>query len=309
MSTTYTASIKLGQPASGDRTWNVPLNANAAALDVLSPVGDLAVTTHEQPSSTLTVDIAAGQFLDQSGAVQTYAGVSGQAITASVTRALYLDGTASWALVTSATSYPSTPHVRLATVVTGSSTISSVTDTRIAFTVVGSIADGTGWALGTSTGLKIGTATTQKLGFYNATPIVQPANTTDLRTLLINLGLLASGGANPLNLNGGALTVGSATIADAGNVAVGTTTGTKIGTATNQKLGFFNATPVVQPTAAGQGAVTDSTGSSATTTLPAVRNDTLAHCASDAADGIHVLFTLVDAIRTALVNTGVMKGS
>jgi hypothetical protein len=38
-------------------------------------------------------------------------------------------------------------------------------------------------------------------------------------------------------------------MADAGNIAVGTTTGTKIGTATTQKLGFYNATPVVQPTA------------------------------------------------------------
>ena len=39
------------------------------------------------------------------------------------------------------------------------------------------------------------------------------------------------------------------TIADAGNVIVNATTGTKIGTATTQKLGFYNATPVVQPTA------------------------------------------------------------
>jgi hypothetical protein len=38
-------------------------------------------------------------------------------------------------------------------------------------------------------------------------------------------------------------------VADAGNIAVGTTTGTKIGTATTQKLGFYNKTPVVQPTA------------------------------------------------------------
>lgn len=35
---------------------------------------------------------------------------------------------------------------------------------------------------------------------------------------------------------------------DTYNIAVGTTTGTKIGTAENQKLGFFNATPIVQPT-------------------------------------------------------------
>jgi len=48
------------------------------------------------------------------------------------------------------------------------------------------------------------------------------------------------------------LTIGTAglfTIADALNVAVGATIGTKIGTATTQKLGFFNAAPVVQPTA------------------------------------------------------------
>lgn len=38
-------------------------------------------------------------------------------------------------------------------------------------------------------------------------------------------------------------------LADAGHITVGTTTGTKFGTATTQKIGFYNATPVVQPTA------------------------------------------------------------
>lgn len=38
------------------------------------------------------------------------------------------------------------------------------------------------------------------------------------------------------------------TFADAANIAVDTTTGTKIGTATSQKIGFFNATPVTQRT-------------------------------------------------------------
>jgi hypothetical protein len=41
----------------------------------------------------------------------------------------------------------------------------------------------------------------------------------------------------------------SITVSDGGNVVLGTTTGTKIGTATTQKLGFYNATPVVQPAA------------------------------------------------------------
>lgn len=66
-------------------------------------------------------------------------------------------------------------------------------------------ANGRDFILDTTTGTKIGTATTQKLGFFNATPIVQPANTTDLRAAIINLGLLASGGATPLDLNAGAL--------------------------------------------------------------------------------------------------------
>jgi hypothetical protein len=48
--------------------------------------------------------------------------------------------------------------------------------------------------------------------------------------------------SDPVNING-LLTL------SAQNIATDTTTGTKIGTATTQKIGFYNATPVVQPTA------------------------------------------------------------
>jgi hypothetical protein len=41
---------------------------------------------------------------------------------------------------------------------------------------------------------------------------------------------------------------GQLTMPDAADIVFNTTTGTKIGTATNQKLGFYNATPIVQPT-------------------------------------------------------------
>lgn len=41
-------------------------------------------------------------------------------------------------------------------------------------------------------------------------------------------------------------------MADGENVILDTTTGTKIGTATSQKLGFFNATPVVQQNGTGE---------------------------------------------------------
>lgn len=39
------------------------------------------------------------------------------------------------------------------------------------------------------------------------------------------------------------------TLPEGQNFVLGTTTGTKIGTGATQKLGFWNSTPVVQPTA------------------------------------------------------------
>lgn len=39
---------------------------------------------------------------------------------------------------------------------------------------------------------------------------------------------------------------------DDGNIILGTTTGTKIGTATSQKIGLWNATPIVQPSSTGE---------------------------------------------------------
>jgi hypothetical protein len=60
-------------------------------------------------------------------------------------------------------------------------------------------------------------------------------------------------GAGTLTLNGtatGTVTVGAnLTMANAKNIVFNTSTGTKIGTATSQKLAFYNSTPIVQPTA------------------------------------------------------------
>lgn len=42
---------------------------------------------------------------------------------------------------------------------------------------------------------------------------------------------------------------GTVTLGDAVNIALNTATGSKFGTSASQKLGFFNAAPVVQPTA------------------------------------------------------------
>lgn len=73
-------------------------------------------------------------------------------------------------------------------------------------------------------------------------------------------------------------------MADGANIILGSTTGTQIGTATTQKLGFFGATPVVQRSAYTQTystadkthanptatALTDNTAGTANTTLQAL---------------------------------------
>lgn len=138
-------------------------------------------------------------------------------------------------------------------------------------------------ASGAGVAAKLGNAT-GTLGFYGATGVTKATSTTDLRTALINLGLYTTGGASPLDLNGGALGSGTHTLMDGANVVVGSTTGSKFGTATTQKMGWYNATPVVQQT---QGAITNSVtsgGSTGTianftdlttyaTDAPTIRND------------------------------------
>lgn len=129
-------------------------------------------------------------------------------------------------------------------------------------------------ALDSSTGTKIGTNANQLLGFWNATPVDQPALTADLLDSLQEVGLIAGGsGDTPLNLTGGALTCGAVTcgsitgttaqltdvdveeltIADGENIVIGSTTGTEIGDASS-KIGFYGATPVVQHSTTGEAA-------------------------------------------------------
>jgi hypothetical protein len=75
----------------------------------------------------------------------------------------------------------------------------------------------------------------------------------------VNIGTtLAVTGATTLT---GLLTAdGGITLGDAQNIAFNTTTGTKIGAATTQKLSFWNATPIVQPTTAVSSATVASPG-------------------------------------------------
>jgi hypothetical protein len=67
------------------------------------------------------------------------------------------------------------------------------------------------------------------------------------------LGNIFLGSTKKIDFGNGDVTIthstGTLTLSDGDNLAFGTTTGTKIGTATTQKLGFYNATPIVRPSA------------------------------------------------------------
>jgi hypothetical protein len=163
------------------------------------------------------------------------------------------------------------------------------TDSQTRFSANVTIGNTRNISFSTSTGSKIGTGTTQKIGFWNAVPIDQQLQTTDLKIALTNIGIISAvSGATPLNLNGGTATGNftisannvalkgrnaansadldiiklnaldeielsgiwrlnnSGTFGDARNLVLGSSTGNKIGTAITQKLGLWNATPVVQ---------------------------------------------------------------
>lgn len=74
---------------------------------------------------------------------------------------------------------------------------------------------------------------------------------TSIRQSAADVITLETGATDILQINASGLTVltGDLTLADTINIVVNATTGTKIGTATSQKLAFYNSTPIVQPTA------------------------------------------------------------
>ncbi len=100
---------------------------------------------------------------------------------------------------------------------------------------------------------------------------------------------------------------GTVTMADAINIVLNATTGTKIGTATNQKLGFYNATPVVQRPAYSQTYVTadkthaDPTGAVVAGTVE-VGGTGAAEGAWDTAAHRHTTITTISEIKTSVNN-------
>lgn len=187
MATTYTANAAFPKPAVADLSWGTTLNTALDGIDAQAAIGPLATTLHEIPSTTLNIKVAAGTFVKSDGTLVTYAGTASQAMTTAATNYVYL--TDAGALTVNTTGFPVTAHVRLATVVAGATTLTSITDSRLPFRSAGvnlntvylalaggTLADPANIVLGTTTGSQIGTATAQKLAFWGATPGIQPAS-------------------------------------------------------------------------------------------------------------------------------------
>jgi hypothetical protein len=136
MSTHYTANASFPYSDFRDRNWHVPLLAMIGLLDAEEAIGPLSVTTSENPSTTLHVDVAAGSFVSRSGAVVSYAGTTNRAMTLSATNYLYL--TDAGVLTVNTTGWPaSTNIVRLATVDTDGTKVTGITGARIPWTSSG----------------------------------------------------------------------------------------------------------------------------------------------------------------------------
>lgn len=121
--------------------------------------------------------------------------------------------------------------------------------------------DGTNGQVLTTDGSGVTTWTTNGAGTVTSVGGTGTVNGLTLTGTVTSSGNLTLGGTLDLSappaIGGGTAAAGtfttltantSLTMADAANIVVNTTTGTKIGTATSQKIGFFNAAPVVQQT-------------------------------------------------------------
>ena len=128
MATSRTPNALLGKPATADRNWDLPLNANADFLDGIASIGRLLVTPAELPSATLGVRVTAGTYLGADGSVKDFPGVEAYALPASSTYRLWLNDTG---VLSASAAFPSTPHLRLAKVVTGPASVVSTLDERV----------------------------------------------------------------------------------------------------------------------------------------------------------------------------------
>lgn len=134
MADSYSTRCRLRTPALNDTGWKTALDANRTWLDGVNAIGGGVVVAKETPSSTLNVAVSALTYRKADGTLNTYAGTSSQAITASTTKYLYLTDSGT---LTVGSAWPTSGfYLPLAVVVAGGTTITSVTDARAPLSVV-----------------------------------------------------------------------------------------------------------------------------------------------------------------------------
>ncbi len=189
MATTYTPNAGLQKPSTSDRNWDVPINANADALDGITAIGALAVTTAETPSVTLQVRVSAGTYGQADGTVASFPGVAAYAVPASTTTYLWLNPAGA---LGSGPSFPASAHLRLAHVVAGPGSVARVVDDRVQCSVAG---PGLGFVLKagdtmsgpltvaspmTGTPLMVADPAARLIGFFGSAPASQAPALTPL---------------------------------------------------------------------------------------------------------------------------------
>lgn len=189
VATTYSVNARLQKPATSDRNWDVPINANTDTLDGLTALGGLAVTITETPSTTLQVRLSPGNFIKSDGTVASCPGVPAFAIPASATTYLWLTDAD---VLASGPAFPASAHLRLAHAVGGPSSVVQVVDERVQCSVAGT---GLGFVLkagdsmsgsftvaspGTGTPLVVADPVNRLVGFFGAAPATQAVALTPL---------------------------------------------------------------------------------------------------------------------------------
>ncbi len=214
--------------ASSLATGSIFVEQASGPADVVSPpIVNASVSTVAAGTTTITSTSASALTVGANGAtnpvlkinastssVATGLGVTGAAegaglalvvISSGTDEALTINAKGSGAIGIGSVSTGAvtiTPATTITGAVTCSSTLSCTAFTATSIAGTGTIAatghitmsDAKNIVVNTSTGTKIGTATTQKLGFWNATPVVQPIASTDTSTG-------AAGGTSTIYLN------------------------------------------------------------------------------------------------------------
>jgi hypothetical protein len=91
-------------------------------------------------------------------------------------------------------------------------------------------------------------------------------------------------------------------------VSKGTEAGVVVGQSTSDLVGFYGVTPVAQPAATAQGAITDASGGTAAATN-GILTLTGTYNSAILANAIATLAAQGNALRAALVSVGIIKGS